>query len=322
LPVYVDRKGVWHKQEVVQPHPDKNFEDPCHLVKAEKVFLQDAKKKYEVDFGFSIIHGTLGEDGSLQGLFRFFDLPYAGSGVLSSALAMDKSYSRKIFQMAEIPQVKFIKIDHHQWQKESPSTLDNVLQNLELPVFVKPCNMGSSVGVSKVNNKNELQKAIDHAFEFDYSVLCEAGSKVREVEISILGNYPDYQTSIIGEIIVNKDFYSYSAKYLDSEGASLQIPANLSEEQKKNITSLAVKAFSAIQGAGFARIDFFIQEKSNTIVLNEINTLPGFTPISMFPMLWEKSGVSNSELMAKIIDLGIQRHSAQKKLSILPDVER
>jgi D-alanine-D-alanine ligase len=311
-PIYIDQKGIWHKQNLVTPKPLVVESDICSLIKSEKCQLQYADGKIDVDFIFPIIHGTTGEDGKLQGLMEFLDIPYAGADVFCSALCMDKYYSKTFFHQAEIPQVKFIKADRTDWLNNGEKVMRQILENFTLPVFIKPSNMGSSVGVSRVKESQQLKDALKLAFDYDDQILCEQGLNVREIEVSILGNYPDYTVSIPGEIIPHHEFYSYEAKYLDQNGATLKIPAEITPEQKIEIQSMAQKAFKAVKGDGFARIDFFIDKNTQIVYLNEINTLPGFTPISMFPMMFEKSGLKPVDLIKTIVNLGVEKFKRKK----------
>jgi len=312
IPVYIDRNGLWYKQNSVSAKPVTSKLELCHLVKSVKCHLQSLNEKIEVDFVFPIIHGTNGEDGKLQGMLEFLDIPYAGAGVLSSALCMDKYYSKIFFQKAKLPQVKFIKIDRNEWINKPEYVIQKIMETFKVPVFVKPSNMGSSVGVSQVKEKNDLNKALDIAFSYDDQVLCEEGLQVREIEVSILGNYPEYKVSIPGEIITTHEFYSYEAKYLDKNGAKINISADLTVDQIQEIQNLAIKSFKAVKGDGFARIDFFIDKKTQIIYLNEINTLPGFTPISMFPMMWENTGLKSTDLLKTIVNLGVEKFKNKK----------
>jgi D-alanine-D-alanine ligase len=312
--VFIDQKGTWHLQKTVETKIEIQQVDPCHLIKNNNTTLKTKSQTIEIDFIFPIIHGTTGEDGRLQGFLEFLDIPYAGSGVLSSSLCMDKYMSKRIFEQAGIPQVKYKKYDAYDWAKNNESIVNDLEKSFSYPVFIKPSNMGSSVGVSKVNQKSELIPAIQAAFQYDNQIICEVGHFVREVEVAILGNYPEYKVSIAGEIVPLHSYYSYEAKYVDNKGAELSIPAPITQEQLNKIQAIAVDAFKAVRADGFARIDFFIDKSTNLIYLNEINTLPGFTPISMFPMLWEKTGLSHTDLIKDIICLGEAKFLEKKSL--------
>jgi len=313
-PIYVDKKGTWHLQEKVNKIPSKNIINHAYIKAGKEKVLICGEKEISIDFAFSIIHGTFGEDGCIQGFFEFLNIPYAGAGVLTSSICMDKFYMRQVFAMHGIPQPEFVKLDKIDFEKDNEKQIEIILNKLNFPIFTKPCNMGSSVGVYKSKSKNDLKEFIKKSFIFDNKIICEQGHSVREIEISILGNYPFYETSEPGEIVPNHEFYSYEAKYLDENGAKLELPAKLSNEEKARIKELAKKAFQAVDGNGFARIDFFLVNKSNLLLINEINTLPGFTPISMFPKLWEISGKENITLIREIMKLGKERfENARKK---------
>jgi D-alanine-D-alanine ligase len=307
IPVYVSREGFWHRQQQVGKTPSQNIVNPTNLHRtARGVLLETSGKAEAVDFAFPIVHGTAGEDGSLQGYFEVLGLPYAGAGVASSAVSMDKAMMRAMFAVNSIPQVKYFVIDRDAVANTS-EVHRRIQQEFGYPVFVKPCNMGSSVGVHRVENNLALEAALCDAARFDDHLLCEQGLQVRELEVAIAGNYPDYITSGVGEIKVKHAFYSYEAKYLDPQGADLQLSAEISGELEKEIKALAQKAFTAVRGDGFARIDFFLEKHTHKLFLNEINTLPGFTPISMFPQLFQNAGISGSEITGKIIKWGFEK---------------
>lgn len=307
MPVYVDRSGTWHWQTQVHKVAVENAANPCTLARINsQVVLRSTANAVAVDFAFPIIHGTAGEDGSLQGYFEVLGLPYAGAGVATSAVCMDKALMRALFAVSQIPQVQYFVIQIA--EKASVAELDRrIASSFGYPVFIKPCNMGSSVGVHKVKDAASLAAAIADAARFDDHLLCEQGLPVRELEIAIAGNYPDYITSGVGEITVNHEFYSYEAKYLDPAGANLHLKADIPEAMEREIKQLASLAFAAVRGDGFARIDFFLDKNTGKLYLNEINTLPGFTPVSMFPQLFRASGIAGEEITRKIIEWGESR---------------
>ena len=307
VPVYVARDGVWHWQQKVGKLPSDNEQNPAALERtAAGVILRSATNAVKIDFAFPIVHGTAGEDGSLQGYFEVMGLPYAGAGVATSAVCMDKSLMRAMFAVNGIPQVRYFVISGSE-TRDIDQIDERIRSGFGYPVFIKPCNMGSSVGVHKVSSAKELSAAIADAARFDDHLLCEQGLEVRELEIAIAGNFPDYITSGVGEIQVNHEFYSYEAKYLDPNGASLFLKAPIPEELERSIRQLATEAFAAVRGDGFARIDFFLDKKAGALLLNEINTLPGFTPISMFPQLFQAAGTDGAEITKKIIEWGTVR---------------
>lgn len=307
VPVYIARDGIWHWQKSVGKLPADNAINPSALERtASGVQLRSASDVVKIDFAFPIVHGTAGEDGSMQGYFEVLGLPYAGAGVATSAVCMDKALMRAMFAVSGIPQVRYFVISGSE-TKDIAQIDERIRSGFGYPVFIKPCNMGSSVGVHKVASNAELAAAIADAARFDDHLLCEQGLEVRELEIAIAGNFPDYITSGVGEIQVNHEFYSYEAKYLDPNGASLFLKAAIPEGLAASIRTLATEAFAAVRGDGFARIDFFLDKKSGALLLNEINTLPGFTPISMFPQLFQAAGISGADITKKIINWGTLR---------------
>src|SRR5579871_4754450 len=268
-----------------------------------------------VDVIFPVLHGTFGEDGTIQGLLELADIPYVGAGVLGSAAGMDKDIMKSLFIAAGIPIVKHVTILRSHWEKD-PKKVEKLVARLKYPVFVKPANLGSSVGISKAHNRKELGPAIEEAAKFDRKIVIEQGvggatKKAREIECSVLGN-DDPAASIPGEIVPIKEFYDYNAKYLD-EGSELIIPAKLTKAETKKVQELAVRAFKAVDCSGLARVDFLMDAATRKIYLNEINTMPGFTAISMYPKLWAASGVEYAELIDRLIQLGIERHQDKKK---------
>jgi D-alanine-D-alanine ligase len=269
-----------------------------------------------VDVIFPVLHGTFGEDGTIQGLLELADLPYVGAGVLGSAAGMDKDIMKSLFIAAGIPIVKHVTILRNAWEQNPKKVEKLVAGRLKFPVFVKPANLGSSVGISKAHNRAELGPAIEEAARFDRKIVIEEGvggnkAKAREIECSVLGN-DEPEASIPGEIVPIKEFYDYTAKYLD-EGSKLIIPAKLTKAQTKKVQEMAVQAFQAVDCSGLARVDFLMDPKSGKIYLNEINTMPGFTSISMYPKLWAASGLEYSDLIDRLIQLGIERHEDKKK---------
>src|SRR5246500_3296124 len=269
-----------------------------------------------VDVIFPVLHGTFGEDGTIQGLLELADLPYVGAGVLGSAAGMDKDIMKSLFIAAGIPIVKHVTILRSAWEKDPKKVQKLMESKLTYPVFVKPANLGSSVGISKAHNRKELGPAIEEAAKFDRKIVIEQGvggtkHKAREIECSVLGNDRP-QASVAGEIVPIKEFYDYAAKYLD-EGSELIIPAKLSKAEIKKVQELAVRAFQAVDCSGLARADFLMDPQTRKLFLNEINTMPGFTAISMYPKLWGASGLSYPDLIDRLIQLGIERHADKKK---------
>jgi len=269
-----------------------------------------------VDIIFPVLHGTFGEDGTIQGLLELADMAYVGAGVLGSAAGMDKDIMKSLFRAAGLPIVKHVTIVRTDWEADTKKVEKLVAKKLKFPVFVKPANLGSSVGISKAHSKRELGPAISEAAKFDRKIVIEEGvggkkHKAREIECSVLGNDKP-QASIPGEIVPSKEFYDYDAKYLD-EGSQLIIPAKLTKSEIKKVQQLAIAAFKAVDCSGLARVDFLMDPKTRKIYLNEINTMPGFTAISMYPKLWAASGLPYAQLIERLIDFGLERHADKKK---------
>lgn len=272
--------------------------------------LFDNRFSKKLDVIFPVLHGCNGEDGTIQGVFELAGIPYVGSGVLGSAVGMDKAYSKIIFEKEGIPQGKYLVFSRKQIKREIDLIIKEVEDNLEYPCFVKPSNAGSSVGVNKACSREELIRALEIASIHDKRVLIEEFIDGREIECAVLGN-DNAEASVLGEIIPGNDFYDYNAKYIDNNSQT-QIPANLPEETAEKIREYAVKAFKALDCAGLSRVDFFVHRKTGDIYINEINTLPGFTSISMYPKLWEASGISYVELIEKLIELAIERYEESR----------
>ena len=318
----IDKNGKWHvnnKQSYL-----KNADDPKHieLNKSNKsvaiipgsndhqfIQTETAEVLQQLDVVFPIVHGTLGEDGSLQGMLRMANLPYVGPNVLSSAICMDKDIAKRLLNAAGIKVAKGLVYTRAKQQQINYQT---VVEQLGLPLFIKPANQGSSVGISKVATEEEFTSAIEFAFEYDHKIVIEEAIRGREIECSVLGN-EDPIASVPGEILPKTAFYSYESKYIDEKGADLAIPADLTETEIKKIQETAVHAYETLQCEGLARVDFFLTENGDLYV-NEINTLPGFTKISMYPKLWEVSGMSYTDLITKLLELAIDRHKADQKL--------
>jgi len=275
---------------------------------------------HRLDVVFPVMHGTFGEDGTIQGLLDLASLPFVGAGVLGSALAMDKDVAKRLLQAAKIPVVPWIAVQRHDWERDPKTVQQAIEKKFKYPVFVKPATLGSSVGMTKVHSHAELAPALSLAAEFAMKILVERAVVAREIEISVLGN-KDPQASIPGEIVPHREFYDYAAKYLE-EGTQLLIPAELKPAQVKTIQKYAVAAFRALELSGMARVDFFLEKKTGKLFLNEVNTIPGFTSISMYPKMWEASGIPFRELIDKLIELALEQHreKARTKYAIeLPE---
>jgi len=264
-----------------------------------------------VDVVFPVLHGTYGEDGTVQGLLDLAGLPFVGSGVLGSAVGMDKDMQKRLFLQAKLPVGDFLAVTRAVWEKSRGKVLSAIRKKFRFPVFVKPATLGSSVGMTKAHDAKELAAAMDLAAEFAQKILVERAIRGREIELSVLGN-EDPKASIPGEIVPHHEFYDYAAKYLE-EGTRLVIPAKLTRAQVKRFQEYAVRAFRALECLGMARVDFFLEQRTGRILLNEINTIPGFTSISMYPKLWEASGLSYRELLARLIELALAQHREKQR---------
>jgi D-alanine-D-alanine ligase len=264
-----------------------------------------------VDVVFPVLHGTFGEDGAVQGLLDLAGLPYVGSGVLGSAVGMDKDVQKRLFLQAKLPVGDFLAVPRAEWEKSRAKVLRAICKKFRFPVFVKPATLGSSVGMTKAHDAKELATAMDFAGEFAQKIMVERSIRGREIELSVLGN-EDPKASIPGEIIPHREFYDYAAKYLE-EGTRLLIPAKLSKAQVKKFQEYAVRAFRALECLGMARVDFFLEHRTGKILLNEINTIPGFTSISMYPKLWEASGLPYRQLLDRLIELALAQHRERQR---------
>jgi D-alanine-D-alanine ligase len=270
----------------------------------------------KVDVIFPVLHGTFGEDGTVQGLLDLAGLPYVGAGVLASAVGMDKDVQKRVFEQAKLPVVPFLAFRRSEWEQERPAVLKSIQKKFRFPIFVKPATAGSSVGMTRVKKASELPAAMDLAAEFALKIIVERGVNGREIEVSVLGN-DDVRASIPGEIVPHREFYDYQAKYLE-EGTRLVIPAPLTKKQVLTFQDYAARAFRVIDGAGMARCDFFLERRTGKIFINELNTIPGFTAISMYPKLWEASGLPYPKLIDRLIELAFELHreKARTKYSI------
>jgi D-alanine-D-alanine ligase len=270
----------------------------------------------DVDVIFPVLHGTFGEDGTIQGLLELADIPYVGAGVLGSAAGMDKDVMKRLFRDAGLPIVKHVTVLRSTWREQPKKVRKQIGATLKYPAFVKPANLGSSVGISKVHNPGELAAAMDEAARYDRKLVIEQGvggikGKAREIECSVLGN-DNPIASVPGEIVSIKEFYDYDAKYL-IEGSESIIPAKLPKAKQKEVQRLAIAAFKAVDCAGMARVDFLLDPSRGKLYVNEVNTIPGFTSISMYPKMWAATGVDYPELMDRLIQLGLERHAEKKQ---------
>lgn len=316
----VSKEGSWYhfaSDEVFnQPSlSDKNLSSEnaiCLLSHQEKphMLMLNSGEKIALDCAFPIIHGTMGEDGTLQGYFKLLNLPFVGCGVLSSSVGMDKDYMKRLLTDAQIPNSRYAVL-----MKSQPPSYQEITAKLGSPFFIKPANAGSSVGVHKVKDEASFGSLLADSFLYDHKVIAEEFIEGREIECAVLGLNHAPKASLPGELLVKHEFYSYEAKYLDAEGAEIVIPAKLSEQQLKDVQSLAKKTYTALGCDGLARVDFFIR-KTGEVYINEINTLPGFTQISMYPKMWEASGLSYSQLISDLIHLAFQKHQLDNSLKM------
>ena len=273
----------------------------------------------EIDVIFPVLHGTFGEDGTVQGLLELADIPYVGAGVLASAVGMDKDVMKHLFHEARLPVLPWQLVLRADWEREPGAVRRRIEKTLRYPLFVKPVNMGSSVGISKVHHRLELAAAMDLAAKYDRKILIEKGIEAREIECAVLGNdHP--QASVPGEVVPVNEFYDYEAKYIKA-GSQLVIPAELTTLQTNRVQEVAIRAFQAVDAAGMGRVDFLVDRRRGTVYLNEINTIPGFTSISMYPKLWEASGIPYPQLLDKLIGLALERHreKARTQFAYLPN---
>ena len=264
-----------------------------------------------VDVVFPILHGPFGEDGTVQGLFELADLPYVGSGVLASALAMDKAMAKVVLAQAGLPQAPYLVVPERDWRADPGKVAAEVAGRLAYPVFTKPARLGSSIGISKVKTPEGLAAGLAAAFAHDPKAVVEQGIAARELECGVLGNDAP-EASVVGEVVPGHEFYDFEAKYLD-ESLKLEIPAPVPDAVRAQVRELSKRAFQALDCEGFARVDFFYEEATGRVLVNEVNTIPGFTPKSMFPLLWAASGLAYPDLVARLVELAVERHAARRR---------
>ena len=327
VPIGVDKQGRWHRLDDVPalevgsgpdtPLPSVPADESTAVALSQdpsaKRIIAASGSETPIDVVFPLIHGPHGEDGTIQGLLEMADVPYVGAGVLGSAVGMDKAVQKILLEAGGLPVVEYATIHERDW-RDDPETGEAHAEALGYPVFVKPANMGSSVGITKAHDASMLPRAMDEGFRYDTKVVIEQGIEgAREIECAVLGN-DEPVASVAGEIVPSGEFYDFAAKYLDA-ASELFIPADLPQATHDEIRRLAVSAFQATEGAGMARVDFFYRADGDgeRVWINELNTIPGFTSISMYPKLWEASGVSYPELLERLIDLAIDRHERERK---------
>ncbi|MDX9892977.1 MAG: D-alanine--D-alanine ligase family protein [Patescibacteria group bacterium] len=327
MPIGITKEGKW----VAGAEAVRFLKDGIKRLPFKSVLLPDPTQKGLVKIGergivnvksnqpgrldviFPLIHGSYGEDGKLQGLLEMADLPYVGAGVLGSALGMDKVVQKQLTDRAGIRSVEYDWVMNKDWQKNREQTLKRLMKKLRYPIFTKPANSGSSVGINKCHNQRELINGINEALKYDHKVIIEQGIEdIREIEVAVLGN-DDPKASVPGEIVASNEFYDYDAKYIDGKSQAI-IPAKLPKSVVAKIQRLAVSAFRALNLSGMARVDFMVRKKDGRVYLNEVNTIPGFTSISMYPKLWEASGLNYTDLLDQLIKLAMAKHQEKNEL--------
>jgi len=319
VPIGITKEGKW----LLYDGPAENIEDGSWREHAEEALAADPSKysfslmgkeegslRSRIDFALPILHGPYGEDGTIQGLFEMIDIPYGGCGVTGSALAMDKILAKAVFAQEGLPQGRYTVAFREEWEADPTSVLDRIEKALSYPLFVKPSNLGSSVGITKAKDRSGLAEALALAAGFDRRLLIEEGIDCRELETGVLGNF-DAKASAVGEIVPSAEFYDYTAKYFDGGKSRLCIPADIPEKTAEEIRQVAVRAYRALDCAGFARVDFFVEKNTGKVYINEINTIPGFTKFSMFPRLWGEAGILYPALIERIVELGYERYHAK-----------
>ncbi|MBD8500734.1 D-alanine--D-alanine ligase [Paenibacillus arenosi] len=323
IPFFITQAGEWRVGSLMNtPFADKEqlklLDAKGGTVQAMDMLFRSLDRsagtavEAAIDVMFPLIHGTNGEDGTIQGLFEMANVPYVGAGVLASAVGMDKAFMKLVFADAGLPQVQYVHFIGAEWNRDQEQILRQTEEELGYPCFIKPANLGSSVGISKARNRAELIAAIELALQYDRKVIIEEFVDAREVEVSVLGN-DEPQASVTGEIISSNEFYDYKAKYIDGK-SGMQIPAELDAELAASIREMAVRAYRAIDGSGLSRVDFFVRRSDSQVFINEVNTMPGFTPYSMYPLMWKETGKPYQQLLDDLIELALNRYAAKQKL--------
>lgn len=318
IPIGIDRAGHWLVNDIKQLPLDATTKSlVLQTTNAQPLAAPGQLSTRFCDVVFPVLHGTLGEDGTVQGLLELADLPYVGPGVLNAAIAMDKDMTKRLTSAGGVPVGPYLSFNQGQWRAKTAYYANLIATQLNYPVFIKPANAGSSVGIHKVKHPQDLAAKIEDAFQYDVKVLVEAAMPVREIEVAVLEN-PQYGadplTSIPGEIVPQHEFYSYEAKYLDANGAELLIPAPLTDTQVQQAQQMAAQIFTLLECEGMARIDLFLNKQTNQFFFNEANTIPGFTQISMYPKLWQASGIAYAELLDRLIKLALARYQRKRNL--------
>ena len=315
-PIYITKTGEWRKEgqlkAPVESIESLQFGSEITTPNTISSFLpQQGDDTTHLDVIFPLLHGPNGEDGTVQGLLEVLNLPYVGNGVLASAAGMDKVVMKQLFAQAGLSQVPYVYFISKEWKKNQDALLQKMKENLQWPLFVKPANLGSSVGISRVTNRQELIKAVEYAFKYDRKIIVEQGIFAREIEMSVLGN-DEPRCSVAGEVLPTKDFYDYEAKYEDGT-TNYAIPAKISTALQEKLEDAAIRAFKVLDCSGLVRADFFVTDQDE-VIINEVNTMPGFTPISMYPKLWMESGLSYPSLIEELIHLALERHEEKQQL--------
>ncbi|HET7577640.1 MAG TPA: D-alanine--D-alanine ligase [Bacillales bacterium] len=326
-PIFITKQGEWIQgrqitgevEDAKRLEFEKKDQGGLPAVSPHSVQKQDDEHyAFAPDVIFPLLHGPNGEDGTVQGLLELLNMPYVGSGVMASAAAMDKITMKDVFTAKGLPQAGYLGLKKKEWERDPERTYARVADTIGFPCFVKPANLGSSVGISKCKTKEALAEAFHEAFQFDRKIVVEENVDGREIEVGVLGN-DEPEVSVAGEILAGAEFYDYRAKYESEGGTSLVIPAELPEETYEEIKSIAVRSFQALDCAGLARVDFFVRKSDGAVLINEVNTMPGFTPYSMYPMLWKHTGIPYSELINRLIELGLERHEEKQGIKYTKD---
>ena len=318
-PIYINENGEWIRGNALEAPVKEvstlklqdtgNAASPVSL--NAELFPAQTEQNEKIDVIFPLLHGPNGEDGTVQGLLELLNIPYVGNGVLASAAGMDKVVMKNLFAQAGLAQANYVSYIKSDYEKSPETAYEQVEEALGYPCFVKPANLGSSVGINKCKDRQSLEQAFKEAFEFDRKIIIEEGIVGREIEIAVIGN-DDPSCSVVGEIAPKKEFYDYKAKYEDGD-TDLIIPADITEAEYETIKEMAIKSFKAIDGSGLVRADFFLTEDGKALI-NEVNTMPGFTPVSMFPLLWKESGTEYPQLIEKLVDLALQRFDQKQQI--------
>lgn len=318
-PIYIKENGEWVRgnalEGLVKEVNTLKLQDSGNLVSPvslnSELFPAKIENQEKIDVIFPLLHGPNGEDGTVQGLLELLNIPYVGNGVLASAAGMDKVVMKNLFAQAGLAQANYVSYIKSDYERSPEAAYKKVEETLGYPCFVKPANLGSSVGINKCKDRQSLENAFKEAFEFDRKVIIEEGIVGREIEIAVIGN-DNPICSVVGEIAPKKEFYDYKAKYEDGD-TDLIIPGNITEEEYETIKQMAIKSFKAIDGSGLVRADFFLTQDGKALI-NEVNTMPGFTPFSMFPLLWKHSGVEYPQLIEKLVDLALERFDQKQQI--------